>query len=69
MLRLLILTLIAIAVAMVLLCVRIISKKDGTFSSQHISENKKMKENGIGCATSQDRKAQRATKTIDVKAL
>lgn len=69
MVKLLVLTLIIVANAILLLCVRIIVKKDGRFSSQHISENKKMKENDIGCATSQDRKAQRATKAIDVKAL
>ena len=42
----------ALVLAMVLLCVRIILKKDGKFSSQHISENKRMREDGIHCATS-----------------
>ena len=58
----------ALVLAMVLLCVRIILKKDGKFSSQHISENKRMREDGIHCATSQDRVARRnkATK-IDVR--
>ena len=54
--------------AMVLLCVRIILKKDGKFSSQHISENKRMREDGIHCATSQDREARRnKTTKIDVR--
>ena len=63
--------LIAIALvgaAFVLLCVRIILKKNGRFSSQHISENKRMRERGIHCATSQDYEARRAgQKKINVK--
>lgn len=48
-----------LAAAMLLLCVRILLKKDGKFSSQHISENKRMRQDGIRCATSQDRQARR----------
>lgn len=59
-----------VALAMVLLCVRILLKKNGRFSSQHISENKKMRENGIHCATSQDREAHRdARKKMNVDEL
>lgn len=54
--------------AFALLCVRIILKKNGRFSSQHISENKRMRDRGIHCATSQDREAQcNANKKINVK--
>ncbi len=57
-----------LALAFVLLSVRVILKKNGRFSSQHISENKRMREKGIHCATSQDREAQRdANKKINVK--
>lgn len=57
-----------VGVAFVLLCVRIILKKNGRFSSQHISENKCMRERGIHCATSQDYEARRAEqKKINVK--
>ena len=57
-----------LAVAMLLLCVRILLKKNGKFSSQHISENKRMRQDGIHCATSQDRAARRNKKTkIDVR--
>ena len=65
----LILTLAVVALAVVLLSVRIILKKGGRFSSQHIGDNPKMRENGIGCATSQDRQAQRKQPAIDVKNL
>jgi hypothetical protein len=56
-----------LAVAILLLCVRIIIKKD-KFSSQHISENKRMRQDGINCATSQDREARRnKVNKIDVR--
>jgi hypothetical protein len=55
---------------MLLLCVRVLLKKNGRFSSEHISENKRMKQDGIHCATSQDREARRkSTKKIDVQNL
>ncbi len=59
---------VLLGLAFVLLCVRILLKKNGRFSSQHISENKRMRERGIHCATSQDREARRdANKKINVK--
>ena len=57
-----------LAAAMLLLCVRVVIRKNGKFSSQHISENKRMKQDGIHCATSQDREARRKnTNKIDLK--
>lgn len=57
-----------VAAAMLLLCVRVVIRKNGKFSSQHISENKRMKQDGIHCATSQDRQARRKnTNKIDIK--
>lgn len=59
-----------VLVAMLLLCVRVLMKRNGTFSSQHISENKRMKQDGIHCATSQDREARRqGKKKLDVRDL
>lgn len=59
---------IAIGLAVVLLSVRILIKKDGKFSSEHISSNKRMRQDGIHCATSQDREARRNKNTrIDVR--
>ena len=52
---------------MLLLCVRVVIKKNGKFSSQHISENKRMKQDGVHCATSQGREARRKnTNKIDI---
>lgn len=64
-----ILTIVVVALAMLFLCVRILLKKNGSFSSQHIGENKKMRDNGITCATSQDRQAQRKQPAINLKEL
>ena len=59
-----------IAVAILLLCVGVIFRRDHTFRSQHIAENERMREHKIHCATSQDREAQRTRKNkINVKKL
>ena len=56
--------------AMLLLSVGVILRKDHSFRSQHIAENKRMKEDKIHCATSQDHETRRAqTKKIDIKNL
>lgn len=44
-----------VAAAMVLLGVGVIFRKDHSFRSQHIGENKRMKQDKIHCAVSQDR--------------
>ena len=45
--------------AMVLLSVGVIFRKDHSFRSQHIHENKRMKQDGIHCATAEDKLARR----------
>lgn len=45
-----------VAGSVVLLSVGVILRKDHKFRSEHISENKLMRERGIECATAQDRK-------------
>jgi hypothetical protein len=68
MIKELIIVILALAFAIVLLSVRVIIKKNGRFSSEHISQNKRMKQDGIHCATSQDREARRKQK-INTKEL
>ena len=46
------------AIAVALLCVKIIMKKNGRFSSQHIHDNPALRKNGIHCVMDQDREAQ-----------
>ena len=61
---------LGIAIAMLLLCIRIILIKNGRFNSQHISANKRMQQDNIHCATSQDREARKNnTNKIDITKL
>ena len=48
-----------VGLAVILLSIRVILKKNGRFSSQHISQSKAMRERGIHCAVSQDREARK----------
>jgi len=53
----LLLTLLIIAIAMLLLGVRVLFKKGGEFQSQHISDNAYLKEKGIHFVFDQDKEA------------
>ena len=44
-----------LAIGMVLLLVKVLGRKDGTFSSQHIHDSEAMRERGIHCVMDQDR--------------
>ena len=44
-----------LAAGMMLLLVKVLGKKDGTFSSQHIHDSQAMRERGIHCVMDQDR--------------
>ena len=48
-----------IAVAMLLLCVGVIFRKDHSFRSQHIHENPRMKQDHIHCAIAEDKIARK----------
>ena len=52
----------AIGIAVLLLSVGVLLRKDGQFRSEHISNNARMREDGIHCATSQDRAARKKQK-------
>lgn len=59
-----------VAASFVLLSIRVIIKRNGGFSSQHIAHNSRMQRDGIHCATSQDRESRRSNKhRIDVEKL
>ena len=55
----LVVSLVIIAAGMLLLLVKVLSRKNGTFSSQHIHDSKAMKERGIHCVMDQDREMRR----------
>jgi len=48
-----------LAVGMVLLLVKVLLRKDGKFSSQHIHDSEAMKQRGIHCVMDQDREMRR----------
>jgi DNA/RNA endonuclease YhcR with UshA esterase domain len=53
----LLLSMLIIAIAIALLSVKVIVKKNGQFESQHIHDSKAMKERNIHCVLSQDKEA------------
>lgn len=57
MIKTLLLTLLIVAVAMVLFCVKLLFKKNGRFSSQHVHDNPALRNMGIHCVMDQDREA------------
>ena len=50
-------TMLIIAIAVALLSVKVIVKKNGSFSSQHIDDSEAMRRRGIRCVLEQDREA------------
>ena len=57
MVKTLLLSVLIIAIAMALFCVKLLFRKDGRFSSQHIHDSEAMRERGIHCVIDQDREA------------
>ena len=59
MIETLLITVLIIAICITLLCMKVIFKKNGKFSSQHIHDSKAMKDRGIHCVMDQDREARK----------
>lgn len=59
MIETILITVLIIAICITLLCVKVIFKKNGKFSSQHIHDSKAMKDRGIHCVMDQDREARK----------
>ena len=57
MIETLLLTVLIIAIAMALLCVKVLLKKNGRFSSQHVHDNPGLRKQGKHCEMDQDREA------------
>ncbi|MBE6270082.1 MAG: hypothetical protein E7101_03920 [Prevotella ruminicola] len=55
MIETLLITALIIAIGMAFLLVKVLSKPNGEFSSQHIHDSEAMKERGIHCVLDQDR--------------
>jgi hypothetical protein len=63
MVKTLIVSIVIIAAGMVLLLVKVLLRRNGTFSSQHIHDSEAMKERGIHCVMDQDREMRRTART------
>lgn len=55
MVKILLITTLIIAIGMAFLLVKVLSKPNGSFSSQHIHDSKAMRNRGIHCVMTQDR--------------
>jgi len=62
MIKLLLLSVLIIAICVALMSVKLIFKKNGKFSSQHIHDNPGLRKQGIHCVIDQDREARQANK-------
>ena len=60
--EILLLSTLIIAIGMAFFCVKLIFRKNGAFSSQHIHDSKAMKERGIHCVMDQDREMRRRSR-------
>jgi len=54
MVEIFLLSALIIAISVAFLCVKLLFKKDGSFSSQHIHDSEAMKKRGIHCVIEQD---------------
>lgn len=62
MLKTLLLSVLIIAICFALLAVKLLFRKNGSFTSLHIHDSKAMQERGIHCVVDQDREARRSNK-------
>jgi hypothetical protein len=62
MMEILLLSALIIAIGMAFFCVKLIFRKNGSFSSQHIHDSQAMQERGIHCVMDQDREMRRKSR-------
>ena len=60
--REILIAIVFLLVAMALLSVGVLFRKDHSFRSEHIHQNKRMKRDGIHCSTAQDKEMRRDAK-------
>ena len=58
----LLLTTLIIAIGMLFFCVKLVFRKNGSFSSQHIHDSQAMRDRGIHCVMDQDREMRRKSR-------
>ena len=57
MIKLMLISLAVVAVAFALLSIKVLLKRTGKFSSQHVHDNPGLRKQGIHCVMDQDREA------------
>ncbi len=57
MIKLMLISLAVVAVAFTLLSIKVLLKRNGKFSSQHVHDNPGLRKQGIHCVMDQDREA------------
>ena len=62
MIKILLFSVLIIAISVALLSVKLIFRKNGKFSSQHVHDNPGLRKQGIHCVVDQDRVARQAGK-------
>ncbi len=62
MVKIFLLSVLIIAICVALLSIKLIFRKNGKFSSQHIHDNPGLRKQGIHCVIDQDREARQANK-------
>ena len=62
MIETILITTLIIAIGMAFLLVKVLFKRNGEFSSQHIHDSQAMKDRGIHCVLDQDREMRRKSK-------
>ncbi len=62
MIKILLLSVLIIAISIALLSVKLLFKKNGQFSSQHVHDNPGLRKQGIHCVIDQDREARKSGK-------
>jgi len=60
--KILLFSTLIIAIGMAFLLIKVLSNKEGRFSSQHIHDSKAMRERGIHCVMDQDREMRRRSR-------
>lgn len=63
-LKVLVMTLAFVGIAILLLCINIVLKKNGRFPNTHVSGNKYLREKKIYCVQTQDRQERNREKLV-----
>lgn len=67
MIEILLLSTLIIAICMIFFCIKLVFRRNGEFSSQHIHDSQAMRDRGIHCVMDQDREERKREQKIETK--